>query len=87
VDAVAGVEVATVSTVKMCYYRSMKWLQWNPDRNGILGTVIALVVIVCAFAVVVMRFPGYWADAGFGPEWKCVAQVEGDPVCVKKPNR
>jgi hypothetical protein len=68
----------------------MKWLQWTPDRNGIVGVVFALVIIVCVFALVVIYFPDFQqrrASAEFGPDWDCVAQTKGDPVCVKKPAR
>jgi hypothetical protein len=68
----------------------MKWLQWTPERNGVVGVVIALLVIVCVFAVVVIYFPGFqqrMANAGFGPDWDCVTQPRGDPVCTKKPGR
>jgi hypothetical protein len=66
----------------------MKWLQWTPERNGIVGVVLALVIIVCVFAFVVIYLPDFQqrrASAGFGPDWDCVAQARGDPVCVKKP--
>jgi hypothetical protein len=66
----------------------MKWLQWTPDRNAIVGLALALVVIV--FAVVVIYFPDLQqrrANAGFGPDWDCTVQAKGDPVCVKKPGR
>jgi hypothetical protein len=68
----------------------MKWLQWTPDRNGIVGVGFALVVILIAFAAFVMYFPDFQqrrANAGFGPDWDCVAQAKGDPVCTKKPGR
>jgi hypothetical protein len=74
----------------MCYRPTMKWLQWTPDRNGIVGVVFALVVILTAFAVFVAYFPDYQqrrANAGFGPDWDCVAQPKGDPVCIKKPGK
>jgi hypothetical protein len=68
----------------------MKWLQWTPDRNGVVGVVVAQVIIVCVYAAFVMHFPDYQqrrANAGFGPGWDCVVQPKGDPVCVKKPGR
>jgi hypothetical protein len=68
----------------------MKWLQWNPDRNGILGAVFALAVILTAFAVFVVYFPDFQqrrANAGFGSDWDCAAQPKGDPVCIKKPGK
>jgi hypothetical protein len=86
VDVVAGGKIATAVT--MCYHSAMKWLQWNPDRNGIIGVIFALVVILSVFAVFVVYFPDYQqrrANAGFGPDWDCVVQAKGDPVCTKKP--
>jgi hypothetical protein len=68
----------------------MKWLQWTPDRNGQVGLVFAVVVIVCMLAVLVTYFPDIQqrgATAGFGPDWDCTAQAQGDPVCIKKPGR
>jgi len=50
----------------------MKWLQWTPDRNGILGAALALIVIVSVFAFLVTYFPDFQqrrARAGFGPDW------------------
>jgi hypothetical protein len=86
----AGVAVAPVSIVKMCYHSMMKWLQWTPDRNGIVAFVFALIVIVSAFAFLVTYFPDIQQrsrSSGFGPDWNCTAQPKGDPVCVKKPGR
>ena len=68
----------------------MKWLQWNPDRKGIVGAMVALAVILLVFAVFVIYFPNYQqqrANAGFGPDWDCVVQARGDPVCNKKLGR
>jgi hypothetical protein len=50
----------------------MKWLQWNPDRKGIVGAVFALVVMLAVFAFLVVYFPDFQqrrANAGFGPDW------------------
>jgi hypothetical protein len=90
VDAVAGIEVAGVSTLMACYHSTMKWLQWTPDRNGIVGVVLALIVMVSLFALLVTYVPDFQqrrAVAGFGPDWDCTAQPKGDPVCIKKPGR
>jgi hypothetical protein len=68
----------------------MKWLQWNPDRNGIVGAIFVLAVILSVFAVFVVYLPDFQqrtANAGFGPDWDCVVQAKGDPVCTKKPGR
>ena len=89
-DVVAGVAVAAVSIVTACYHSTMKWLQWTPDRNGIVGAVVALIVIVSLFALLVTYVPDFQqrrAGAGFGPDWDCTAQPKGDPVCIRKPGR
>ena len=68
----------------------MKWLQWTPDRNGIVGAVFAVLIFVVIFAFVMIYFPDLQqrrANAGFGPDWECTAQPKGDPVCIKKPRR
>jgi hypothetical protein len=68
----------------------MKWLQWNPDRAGSLRLIGILVIIVAAFAAVMIYLPNLQqqrANAGFGPDWNCVVQAKGDPVCTKKPGR
>jgi hypothetical protein len=65
----------------------MKWLQWTPDRNGMVGAALALVVLVSLFALLVTYFPDFQqrrAAAGFGPDWECTAQAKGDPVCIRK---
>jgi hypothetical protein len=68
----------------------MKWLQWNPDRNGIVAVVFAALIIVGIFAFLVTYFPDFQQrsqSSGFGPDWQCTAQPRGDPVCIKKPGR
>jgi hypothetical protein len=68
----------------------MKWLQWNPDRNGVVGVVFALIMLLGIFAFLVTYFPDFQqrrANAGFGADWDCTAQPKGDPVCIKKPGR
>jgi hypothetical protein len=89
-DAVAGVAIAPVSTLGVCYHLQMKWLQRTPDRNGIVGFVFALIILVSAFAFFVIYFPDFQqrrARAGFGADWDCTAQPKGDPICVKKPGK
>jgi hypothetical protein len=68
----------------------MKWLQWTPDRNGILGALLALLIIVSALALLNIYLPNFLqqnANSGFGPDWDCTAQAKGGPVCIKKPGR
>ena len=67
-----------------------KWLQWNPDRNGTIRLLLILVAIIGVFAAVVIFAPDInyrSANAGFGPDWQCTPQAQGDPVCIKKPAR
>jgi hypothetical protein len=67
-----------------------KWLQWNPDRNGTIRLLLILVAIISVFAAVVTYAPDInyrSASAGFGPDWQCTPQAQGDPVCIKKPAR
>jgi hypothetical protein len=78
--------------MNLCYPAGMRlrWLQWNPDRAGIIGALFSLTVIVCLFALLVIYIPDLKqraAGAGFGPDWDCAAQPRGDPVCIKKPGR
>jgi hypothetical protein len=68
----------------------MKWLQWTPDRNGIVAFVFVLIIVVSLFAFVVIYVPDIQqrrANVDFGADWECTAQAKGDPVCIKKPGR
>jgi hypothetical protein len=68
----------------------MKWLQWTPDRNGIVGVVFAVTILVGILALVAVYVPDLQqrkANAGFGVDWDCTPQPRGDPVCIKKPGR
>ena len=63
------------------------WLQWNPDRNGNIGLVLALVAVVAIVAVIAIYAPDMHyrnANAGFGSDWECAPQIQSDPVCIKK---
>jgi hypothetical protein len=90
VDPVAGVTGPAVSSLKLCYHSTMKWFQWTPDRNGIVGAIVATIIAVTIFAFLVTYFPNFQqrtAGAGFGPDWECTAQPKGDPICIKKTGR
>jgi hypothetical protein len=68
----------------------MRWPQWNPDRVGIIGAVSLTAAIVAVLALVAIYFPNLRqqrTNAGFGPDWDCVAQAKGDPTCTRKPGR
>ena len=86
----AGVTVAAFPGVTVWYSSRMKWLQWTPDRNSIVGVVLTLLILVSVFAFLVTYFPNFqqrMANVGFGPDWDCTAQPKGDPVCIRKPGR
>jgi len=88
VDLVAGIKVAAISTVTVCYHSMMKWLQWNPDRNSNLGTLLALLIIVGVLAILAVYLPNFLQqNSGFGPDWDCTPQAKGGPICIKKPGR
>jgi hypothetical protein len=60
----------------------MKWLQWTPDRNGVVGVIFAAIIVVAIFAFFVMYFPDFQqrrASAGFGPDWECTVQPKAIP--------
>jgi hypothetical protein len=84
----AGIAIAAVSIVKMCYHSMMKWLQWTPNRNGILGVVFAILAVLAVVGFMMIYFPPHiqlsGMNAGFGPEWECTSQAIGGPVCIKK---
>ncbi len=89
-DVVAGVQIEGLSDLTMCYRSAMKWLQWTPDRNGIIGVVLMLLAIVSVFAFAMIYLPNVQqrtANAGFGPDWECTPQAMGGPICIKKPGR
>jgi hypothetical protein len=74
----------------MCNHSMMKWLQWTPDRNGVVGVIFATIIVVAIFAFLVMYFPDFQqrrASAGFASDWECSVQPKGDPICIKKPGR
>ncbi|MDH7795412.1 hypothetical protein QBC99_001475 [Beijerinckia sp. GAS462] len=43
--------------------------------------VLAIVAIVCAY---LFFFPYPGSNAGFGPEWTCIPQIKGGPICTKR---
>jgi len=64
----------------------MRWPRWYPTRADIVG-IVFLLIVVCVFAFVVVRFPAFRQATGFGPNWDCKAMPRGDPVCTKKLDR
>ena len=63
----------------------MRWFWWHPERNRMLG----LVAMLGALGFLMIHVPNQLnrpngAHAGFGPDWDCVSQARGDPVCIRK---
>ena len=61
----------------------MQFLRWKPDRNGRLGTILALIVILAIFGVAVMYAPDFQrhnANAGFGADWECTPRAQSEPT-------
>ncbi len=68
----------------------MKWLQWNPGRAGAMRLISIVVLVVAAFATVMIYVPNLQqrrASAGFTPDWECAVQPKGDPICIRKTAR
>src|SRR5258708_37505255 len=89
-DVVAGVQIEGLSDLTMCYRSAMKWLQWTPDRNGIIGVVLLLLAIVSVFAFAMIYLPNVQqrtANASFGPDWVCTPQAMRGPICILLPGR
>jgi hypothetical protein len=64
----------------------MRWPRWYSTRTDIL-TIVFVLVAVCLFAFVVVRFALFRQATGFGPGWDCKPMLKGDPVCTKKLSR
>jgi hypothetical protein len=66
----------------------MKWLQWTPDRNGILAVVFGILAVLGVLGFLMIYFPPHiqqsGVNAGFGAEWECTSQPIGGSVCIKK---
>ncbi|SIO03316.1 hypothetical protein SAMN05443247_01527 [Bradyrhizobium erythrophlei] len=43
-----------------------------------------VVVVLCFLLFTYIRFPGFVAATGFGPDWDCKSVPQGEPICVKK---
>jgi hypothetical protein len=68
----------------------MKWTQWYPDQAAALRALGMLALFIAAFAAITIYLPDLQrqrARAGFGPDWDCVAQAKGDPVCIRRVGR
>jgi len=61
----------------------MEWLRWQWGQHKATIFVALLVTVVLAFSV---WFPAIIKNtgAGFGPDWDCTPQAQGDPTCIKK---
>lgn len=72
----------------------MNRLRWNPDLAGHFRLWLWVAAIVGGLAAAFVFVPVLQQDyaggaqrggtPGFGPEWSCVQQVKGGPICVKR---
>jgi hypothetical protein len=90
VDAVASVEGGAFLTLT-CYpesHEKVVAMESRPERHHSLAAYSIRDLGI--FAAVVIYAPDIQyrsANAGFGPDWQCTPQAQGDPVCIKKPAR
>ncbi|MEH2550922.1 hypothetical protein V1283_007567 [Bradyrhizobium sp. AZCC 2262] len=61
----------------------MRFIPWYLTRGDVLGALFVLAVLGLLIFTHI-RFPGFAAAPGFGPDWDCKSAPQGDPVCVKK---
>ena len=61
--------------------RFIPW--WYLKRGDVLGALF-VVAVLCLLLFTYIRFPGFVAATGFGPDWDCNSVPQGEPICVKK---
>jgi hypothetical protein len=58
---------------------------WIPFAGQDLKTIIAVIVVVCAFGFIAIKFPGFFGGGrGIGPDWDCDNVGAKQVFCVKK---
>ncbi|GLH89196.1 hypothetical protein SSBR45R_66570 [Bradyrhizobium sp. SSBR45R] len=63
------------------------WLRWHLEGNTL---AVALSILIAGVLGYVLLFgTPFRTDVpnGFGPEWECASQIQGDPTCIKKVKR
>ena len=68
---------------RIWYNDTMRFIPWYLTRGDVLGALFVLAVLGLLIFTYI-RFPGFAASTGFGPDWDCKSVPQGDPVCVKK---
>jgi hypothetical protein len=66
----------------------MRWPFPPITRSDVIGGVIIGAVIAALAVVYVVLAAPPWpvkTNWGFGPDWDCVSNGKGEPVCIKKP--
>jgi len=53
-------------------------------ERGRVRAILLLAAILAALCVAYTPFPKGFGNWGFGPDWDCTQQAEGDPVCARK---
>jgi hypothetical protein len=64
-------------------------MNWPYLARNIAGIVLLIVIIGGLFfislaSVMSPNRARKW-NYGFGPEWSCIRQLKGDPVCIRRP--
>ena len=67
----------------------MRRFRWHPDLADNVRTLLLVVVIVglLGAGLVFFGIPFRNSNAGFGPEWECTPQAQGEPTCIKRVGR
>jgi hypothetical protein len=50
---------------------------------GAVSLAAAIVIVLALVAIYLPNLRQQRANAGFGPDWDCVVQAKGDPVCTR----
>jgi hypothetical protein len=54
---------------------------------GAVGVTAAIVIVLALVAIYLPNLRQQRANAGFGPDWDCIPQAKGDPVCTRRSGR
>jgi hypothetical protein len=61
----------------------LMWPWLNPSPGDVMGALL-LLLFLSLFAIVAASGPFGPRNFGFGPEWDCVNNGRGEPICIKR---